>query len=55
MAFPATEFPGFRSRIQPLLTEPAEDLMRLSQFLNRPVDLAQMQAVIDISLYRQRS
>ncbi len=38
-----------------LLTDPAEDLVRLSQFLNRPVDLEQMQAVIDTSLYRQRS
>lgn len=38
-----------------LLTEPAEDLVRLSQFLNRRVDLEQMQAVIDTSLYRQRS
>jgi sulfotransferase family protein len=37
-----------------LLTEPAEDLMRLSQFLNRPVDLEQMRAVIDNRLYRQR-
>ena len=38
-----------------LLTEPAEDLARLSQFVNRPVDLEQMQAVIDTRLYRQRS
>jgi hypothetical protein len=37
-----------------LLTDPSEDLRRLSQFLNRPVDLEQMQAVIDTSLYRQR-
>ena len=38
-----------------LLTDPAEDLVRLCQFLNRPVGLEQMQAVIDTSLYRQRS
>lgn len=37
-----------------LLTDPAEDLARLSQFLNRPIDLEQMRAVIDTSLYRQR-
>jgi Sulfotransferase domain len=37
-----------------LLTDPAEDLVRLSQFLNRPVDLERMQAVIDTRLYRQR-
>jgi len=37
-----------------LLADPGEDLVRLSRFLNRPVDLEQMQAVIDTSLYRQR-
>ena len=37
-----------------LLTDPAQDLVRLSQFLNRQLDLEQMQAVIDTSLYRQR-
>jgi hypothetical protein len=37
-----------------LLTDPAQDLVRLSQFLDRPVDIEQMQAVIDTSLYRQR-
>ena len=37
-----------------LLADPAEDLVRLSHFLNRPYDLDRMQAVIDNRLYRQR-
>ena len=37
-----------------LLADPAEDLVRLSHFLNRPFDLERIQAVIDNRLYRQR-
>jgi Sulfotransferase domain len=37
-----------------LLTDPTEDVVRLSQFLNRSVDVQQIQAVIDTKLYRQR-
>ena len=37
-----------------LLADPTKDLVGLSQFLGRRVDLEQMRAVIDTSLYRQR-
>jgi len=37
-----------------LLADPTKDLVGLSQFLGRRVDLEQMRAVIENSLYRQR-
>jgi hypothetical protein len=37
-----------------LLAQPSEDIVRLSHFLNRAVDLEEMESVIDTSLYRQR-